>query len=69
MVLTKKQREELELSIFEYLINNGFESVAELYKQELLNKDLLESDFEKINSDILEKKWFEFIIYPSRCLL
>jgi platelet-activating factor acetylhydrolase IB subunit alpha len=54
MVLTNKQKKELNRSIVGYLKNNGFENVAELM---LESKDCEGLELESKHNTMLEKKW------------
>ena len=58
MVLTDKQKEELNKAILEYITNNSFKESAKIFSEESGIK------FEKTNfvlSDILEKKWISVV--------
>ena len=58
MVLTDKQKEELNKAILEYITNNSFNETAKIFSEESGIK------FEKTNfvlSDILEKKWISVV--------
>ena len=60
MVLTAKQKEELNRAILEYLINNDYKQAAEVFgteAQTVFNKETNKG----VMSNILEKKWVSVV--------
>ena len=55
MVLTNKQKEELNKAILEYCINSKYLETAEKFKEE--TNTTFEPPPDKTNQDLLEKKW------------
>ncbi|XP_054168312.1 lissencephaly-1 homolog isoform X1 [Oppia nitens] len=57
MVLTQRQREELNNAIADYLYSSGFSDALDAFKREAK----LPNDFDKSQSGMLEKKWTSVI--------
>ena len=57
MVLSQRQREELNKSIAEYLMSNGYNDALEAFKRE----SDMPGDIDKKYAGLLEKKWTSVI--------
>ena len=72
MVLSQRQREELNKAIADYMLSNGYNEALEAFKKETD----MPGEVDKKYAGLLEKKWTSVIrlqkkvtIHPSQCHL